>query len=310
MRIDFSLDETTKASAATEATSSAAAGDRSGSVATGGASDASSSLSAGCLVSLGATPAVAKAEPAGAEVPEAARGGVDDVGASPKVKAKKKKGSMRASLPARLLPPQEQQPSPQRQPACELVPPQMTTRATPSPLMPSQGKEEASGSVPVRALSDLGIGDFTMVGSDEGDEEDGDVWLLLGLPWREGFLAIKDGDGPASDCTHDSSAWRRMWCVAQDSSISLFEHQRAADSCAATGAVEVLWDSVAQMSLDSTCSGFYLKLKDGRQIELRPPTRRECVEWVGCLLQVFSWRAVQKLQSVTSPEWENIRVRQ
>lgn len=83
---------------------------------------------------------------------------------------------------------------------------------------------------------------------EEREQEGEDVWLLLGLPWREGFVAMLVNDemptsleegAPASIRGGEKASaehigerrhtWKRVWCVVQDSALALFDHKCAAE---------------------------------------------------------------------------------
>jgi len=85
------------------------------------------------------------------------------------------------------LPPRPQVPSPS--PPQQALPPRREV----------EGKAgfERSRSVESEDFDDLAKENE---GSGEGSDGEGDVWLLLGVPWMEGFLAMEiDGDQPRSD---------------------------------------------------------------------------------------------------------------
>ncbi|KAL1511765.1 hypothetical protein AB1Y20_005051 [Prymnesium parvum] len=156
----------------------------------------------------------------------------------------------------------------------------------------------------------------------EGDAEGEDVWLLLGLPWREGFLALLvDGDdappphAAAAAPPHDGAraaaarrTWQRVWCVVQDSAVALFDHKYAAECPSRAPVAEIDWRAISAIGLEPRHI-FTLSFADGSApLILRAQDVESCEEWVSCLTRLVCWRAIRVIQRECAPEWEDVAV--
>lgn len=149
---------------------------------------------------------------------------------------------------------------------------------------------------------------------EEGLEEWGDTWILLGLPWKEGFLAMQllsaQGGQLLSGGETGEEVWKRTWCVMQDTALAMFEHKRAAEdgTCASAPLVELEASEIVGLQLGSSPCDFSVRLTGKRLLCLRADTRNASSEWMCHFMRLASRRAVRLLQSNASPEWEAVHV--